>query len=113
MTAEPHVGDRVLVEPKGDAALVLFVGSVAGTDGTWVGVQFDAAGRGKHDGVHEGVRYFTCPAERGAFVRPHKLRPGLTLLQALRAKYEEVCCRVDRVQRRVAPAGPPSVKLRN
>ena len=90
MAEAVQVGDRVLVEPNGDAALVLFSGPVAGTDGAWLGVQFDAPNRGKHDGTHEGVRYFTCPQGRGAFVRPHKLRPGATLLQALRTKYEQV-----------------------
>ena len=90
MTDAVQVGDRVLVEPNGDAALVLFTGPVAGTDGTWLGVQFDAPNRGKHDGTHEGVRYFSCAPGWGAFVRPHKLRAGVTLLQALRTKYEQV-----------------------
>ncbi len=90
MPALPAVGTRVLVEPDGDIATVRFCGDVAGTDGAWVGVEFDALGRGKHDGTHEGVRYFACAPGVGAFVRPHKLRPPTTLLQALRTKYELV-----------------------
>lgn len=37
-----------------------FVGEVAGTTGTWLGVEWDDSARGKHDGCHKGVRYFTC-----------------------------------------------------
>lgn len=91
--AEWSVGSRVLVAPENDVATVRYVGAVAGTEGDWVGVEFDAAGRGKHDGMHQGVRYFACSAAAGAqaasFVRPHKLRRGATLLQALVTKYEQ------------------------
>ena len=90
---EWEVGSRVLVAPENDVATVRYVGAVAGTDGEWVGVEFDTAGRGKHDGMHQGVRYFACSAAAGpqaaAFVRPHKLRRGVTLLEALVTKYEQ------------------------
>jgi len=84
-------GARVLVaSAQGlDAATVRYVGPVAGTEGLWAGVQFDAAGRGKHDGSHAGVAYFAAPPSSAAFVRLHKLRTGCSLLQALRVKYEE------------------------
>jgi dynactin complex subunit len=89
----PAVGARVLVAPDDSVATVRYVGVVAGTEGEWVGVEYDCAGRGKHDGVHGGVRYFQCAAAGGpqaaSFVRPHKLRAGVTLLQALTAKYEQ------------------------
>ena len=91
MSSVVALGDRVQVEPAGDVATVRFMGAVEGTDGAWVGVEFDASGRGKHDGTHEGVRYFSCLVPgAGAFVRPHKLRPGVSLLHALRTKYELV-----------------------
>ena len=90
---EWQIGSRVLVAPENDVATVRYVGAVAGTDGEWVGVEFDTAGRGKHDGMHQGVRYFACSAAAGAqaasFVRPHKLRRGVTLLEALVTKYEQ------------------------
>ena len=84
------VGDRVLVEPGREAATVCFVGAVAGTQGVWAGVQFDVEERGKHDGTHEGVRYFAAEGTSGAFVRLHKLITGVTVLQALQQKYELV-----------------------
>jgi hypothetical protein len=44
--------------------------------------------------VHQGVRYFECSAAAGpqcaSFVRPHKLSGGVTLLQALTTKYDQV-----------------------
>lgn len=45
-----------------DGALctVRYVGQVAGTTGDWLGVEWDDPSRGKHDGAHKGVRYFTC-----------------------------------------------------
>ena len=53
---------RVLVaSSRGqDAATVRYVGPVGG-EGVWAGVQFDAAGRGKHSGTHEGISYFDAP----------------------------------------------------
>lgn len=45
-----------------DGALctVRYSGEVAGTSGLWLGVEWDDPSRGKHDGQHKGVRYFTC-----------------------------------------------------
>jgi hypothetical protein len=111
----PAVGARVRVAPDGDCATVRYIGAVAGTDGDWVGLEFDTAGRGKHDGVHQGVRYFECSAAAGpqsaSFVRPHKLSGGVTLLQALTTKYEQVrrgACAVPRQ----CPAAAPLTRAR-
>ena len=78
----------------GARATVRYVGSVDGQDGEWVGVEWDDPARGKHDGSHDGKRYFECAAtglEPGAlpasFVRAHKIRPSVTFAAAIRAKY--------------------------
>ena len=34
------------------------MGEVDGTDGEWLGVEWDSEGRGKHDGTHKGTTYF-------------------------------------------------------
>jgi dynactin complex subunit len=39
---------------------VRFVGEVNNTSGFWLGVEWDDPKRGKHDGVKDGKRYFTC-----------------------------------------------------
>ena len=38
----------------------------------WFGIELDET-KGKNDGAVNGVRYFTCPADRGIFAPPHRL----------------------------------------
>ena len=45
---------------SGALCTVRYVGPVEGTKGDWLGVEWDETGRGKHDGSHNGVRYFEC-----------------------------------------------------
>ena len=45
---------------SGNICTVRYVGEVAGTKGTWLGVEWDDTTRGKHAGEHEGVKYFFC-----------------------------------------------------
>jgi len=35
-----------------------YVGPIPGTEDIWVGVEWDDPNRGKHDGIHNGIRYF-------------------------------------------------------
>ena len=86
------VGNRV--ETKDDArsrGTVRWVGQVAGRSGTWIGVEWDDASRGKHDGTFEGQRYFTCEGGDGetpaSMVRTHKLAEGRRFVEAFREKY--------------------------
>ena len=60
-------GTRVRVL-KNRTGTVRFIGETAFSSGAWVGVELDAPD-GKHDGVVDGKRYFTCSANRGVFVR--------------------------------------------
>lgn len=39
---------------------IRYVGEVDGTSGIWLGVEWDDRGRGKHDGIKDGKRYFSC-----------------------------------------------------
>jgi tubulin-specific chaperone E len=54
----PLVGDRISY--SNHLGTVKFVGSVENTSGTWLGVEWDDPKRGKHDGVKDGKRYFSC-----------------------------------------------------
>ncbi|KAG0357288.1 CAP Gly-rich domain-containing protein [Gamsiella multidivaricata] len=54
---------------------VRFIGTTEFQSGLWVGVQYDEP-LGKNDGSVQGVRYFTCPANYGSFVRPDKVQTG-------------------------------------
>ena len=87
-----QVGCRVETR-DGARATVRYVGPVVGQDGEWVGVEWDDPTRGKHDGSYGGTRYFECAANPAdgatpaSFVRPLKIRPGVTFAEALRTKY--------------------------
>ncbi|KAG8224361.1 hypothetical protein J437_LFUL005242 [Ladona fulva] len=75
----------------GDFGTVLFVGEVPPTSGTWLGVEWDDPTRGKHDGLHEGVRYFqTKHPTSGSFVRLSKADFGRSFLTALKDRYREI-----------------------
>ncbi|KAF4768529.1 hypothetical protein HAV15_002858 [Penicillium sp. str.  len=85
----PAVGQRRSFD--GHLSTIRYVGTVQGTAGDWLGVEWDDASRGKHSGEHKGVRYFSCKSKHptaGSFVRPS--RPSdqpLSFLEGLREKY--------------------------
>ncbi|CAG5946433.1 unnamed protein product [Menidia menidia] len=81
------VGRRVSC--GGELGTVRYVGPVPPTAGLWLGVEWDNPARGKHDGSHEGARYFTCRHPKGAsFVRPAKATFGVDFLTAVRQVYQ-------------------------
>lgn len=51
------VGQRLSYD--GIPCTVRYIGAVQGTKGDWLGIEWDYEDRGKHDGEHKGVRYFT------------------------------------------------------
>ncbi|CAG8438835.1 8592_t:CDS:10 [Ambispora gerdemannii] len=78
---------RILFEDQ--FATVRYVGPVPPTKGDWLGVEWDSVSRGKHDGVHNGIRYFTCSIPNsGSFIRfSSKINTGRSFLSALTEKY--------------------------
>ncbi|XP_077428152.1 tubulin-specific chaperone E isoform X1 [Vanacampus margaritifer] len=87
VTPEDALGRRVACSEH--RATVRFVGAVPPTAGVWLGVEWDEPARGKHDGLHQGVRYFTCRHPTGgSFVRPSKASFGTDFLSAVRREYE-------------------------
>ncbi len=54
----PPIGARISL--SGHIGSIRFVGPIRGTTGTWLGVEWDNPERGKHDGVKDGTRYFSC-----------------------------------------------------
>ncbi|KAI8467428.1 MAG: hypothetical protein J3K34DRAFT_523747 [Monoraphidium minutum] len=87
--AQIAVGARVVIGKDRDKATVRYVGPVEGQKGLWVGVEWDDASRGKHDGSTGGKRYFTVASgpAAGSFVRAEKVHAGAPLLAALLARY--------------------------
>ncbi|KAI1482556.1 hypothetical protein K445DRAFT_317855 [Daldinia sp. EC12] len=89
MATTPKVGDRLSYD--GAVCTVRYVGEVSGTSGSWLGVEWDDPGRGKHDGSHKGVRYFTClskSATAASFVRPTRpIEKPQSFVRAVTEKY--------------------------
>ena len=54
----PRLGTRFAL--SGYIGTIRYVGEVEGTDGVWLGVEWDDSNRGKHNGTKDGKRYFTC-----------------------------------------------------
>lgn len=79
-----QIGDRVAITGTEKRGIVQFVGETRFSKGVWAGVVLDDK-TGKNDGSVGGVRYFSCPALRGVFVKEEKLQkisdvrdPGFT-----------------------------------
>ena len=89
MATEIYIGKRLSFD--GHLCTVRYRGSIQGTKGEWLGVEWDDPTRGKHSGEHQGTRYFTClnPSPTSAsFVRPtRKSDLPRTFVQALKFKY--------------------------
>ena len=91
--------DSRVIDSEGYKATVRYIGPVIGaknlTD-VWLGVEWDQAGRGKHDGSsvdERGVvhRYFECAQpSSGSFIRPSKVSFGRSLVAALHDRYVSI-----------------------
>ncbi|XP_053567052.1 tubulin-specific chaperone E isoform X2 [Bombina bombina] len=80
------IGKRIICD--GECATVRYVGNVPPTQGPWLGVEWDNPQRGKHDGTHNGEKYFTCSHPTGgSFIRPKKADFGVDFLTALNKRY--------------------------
>ena len=75
-----RVGRRVEVE--GSKGTVMYEGSVDGTKGRWLGIEWDDPSRGKHDGSHNGVVYFQAKGPSTAsFIRETKANFGKAFMR--------------------------------
>nr|XP_058944024.1 tubulin-specific chaperone E-like [Pocillopora verrucosa] len=84
--ADEVIGKRVICE--GFRGVIKYVGEVPPTSGEWYGIEWDDPDRGKHDGTHEGVKYFECRHPKsGSFVRPKKVDFGISIIDALKEQY--------------------------
>ncbi|XP_025104248.1 tubulin-specific chaperone E-like isoform X2 [Pomacea canaliculata] len=81
-----EVGDRIRCDVN--FGTVKYIGIVPPTKGVWLGIEWDDPTRGKHDGSHEGVRYFqTSHPNSGSFLRPKKACLGIDCFQAIQSRY--------------------------
>jgi hypothetical protein len=54
---------------------LIFLGSTEFQPGIWIGIEYDEP-LGKNNGTVQGVEYFKCGPNYGAFVRPTKVTVG-------------------------------------
>ncbi|OHE90689.1 CAP-Gly domain-containing protein [Colletotrichum orchidophilum] len=89
MSSNNYIGQRLSYDHA--LCTVRYIGPVAGTSGTWLGVEWDDTGRGKHDGQHKDVRYFSCLSKAptaASFVRPTRRSDAAqSFVTALHGKY--------------------------
>ncbi|KAK3075556.1 hypothetical protein LTR53_000994 [Teratosphaeriaceae sp. CCFEE 6253] len=89
MFALHHAGQRLSLKDR--LCTVRYVGFVDGKKGEWLGVEWDDPTRGKHNGTHEGKKYFGCRSNSStcaSFLRPNQpWDEARTFLEALREKY--------------------------
>jgi tubulin-specific chaperone E len=82
-----YIGKRLSYD--GHRCTVRYIGHVKGTEGDWLGIEWDEPSRGKHSGEARSVKYFECLfPNAGSFVRPSRPADRLrTFMQAVRYKY--------------------------
>ncbi|RWS31751.1 tubulin-specific chaperone E-like protein [Leptotrombidium deliense] len=87
VSTKPAINSRV--ECDDVYGTVKYVGSVTGTSGVWIGVDWDSSERGKHDGSYKDIRYFNASKPNsGSFIRATKLNFGKSFFEALIDRYE-------------------------
>lgn len=60
----PPTAGELMAEVKGHLQASVQL-SVAVPPGVWLGLEWDEPSRGKHDGSHDGVQYFSCRYQPG------------------------------------------------
>ncbi|XP_046852959.1 LOW QUALITY PROTEIN: tubulin-specific chaperone E-like [Xenia sp. Carnegie-2017] len=86
---ENVLGRRVICD--GEYGTVRYFGEVPPTNGLWYGIEWDADGRGKNNGEHNGCKYFTCSRPKsGSFIREKKLDFGVDVVTALVDKFTKL-----------------------
>ena len=89
MAAGLYIGRRLSFD--GSLCTVRYIGALDGVKGEWLGVEWDDAARGKHDGSRNGKQVFTClssSSTAASFVKSsRKADPERTVLEAIKHKY--------------------------
>lgn len=81
------VGDPIYDTEK-NTGVVKYIGSVGKYAGSWLGIEWDDASRGKHSGSIEDKEYFQCSKPNaGSFIRAHKANKIQSITEALRVRY--------------------------
>ncbi len=83
-----RIGQRIIDVNDNARGTVKYLGTVEGTKGSWIGVDWDDKRRGKHDGSHDGKKYFSTHSPvSGSFVREAKISGGVSFEIAVEDRY--------------------------
>ena len=109
----PQPGIRVQI--ANCKATVKYVGEIQGQEGTWIGLDWDDAARGKNEGSTGGKSYFQCSKPgSGSFLRLGKFeaqtKPGCTVLAAVQDRYGDQQREVDHTTEQVEQKFLPTAK---
>ena len=97
MQNQVEIGSRI-IDGENFRGTVRYIGPVAvakDKSEVWIGVEWDAPDRGKHDGScvdSAGIlhRYFSCIDGSGSFVKQSKVHAGRSFLEVLKERYVEM-----------------------
>ncbi|XP_034940135.1 tubulin-specific chaperone E [Chelonus insularis] len=81
-----QVGNRI--DCDGHRGTIRYIGPVIDTNGMWLGIDWDESDRGKHNGTYHGIEYFkTRYPTSGSFVRPGKVKTGVSCPESIKNRY--------------------------
>ena len=84
------IGSRICL--KGWFGTIKFLGKFKeNPDKIWLGIEWDASGRGKHSGNYNGRQIFKCKPSHGSFIGLSSINclSRYSFLEALNNKYKE------------------------
>ncbi|XP_063995172.1 tubulin-specific chaperone E [Diachasmimorpha longicaudata] len=81
-----QIGQRIACD--GHYGTICYIGAVENTAGLWLGIDWDNPTRGKHNGTYHDKEYFkTRYPTSGSFVRPGKVKSGISCVEAIKNRY--------------------------
>ncbi|XP_015124320.1 tubulin-specific chaperone E isoform X2 [Diachasma alloeum] len=80
------IGQRIACD--GHYGTIYYIGAIENTAGLWLGIDWDNPGRGKHNGTYHDKEYFKARyPTSGSFVRPGKVKSGISCIEAIKNRY--------------------------
>jgi dynactin complex subunit len=68
------LGEQVILVDKSKFGTLKYLGRTHFKEGIWAGLEVAEQFEGKHDGMVDGTRYFSCPEGKGMFVSAENIR---------------------------------------